>query len=312
MVTHSVSEPAPALSPAAASRDVRPIISWPAVFAGNAVTAGFITVLLPLGAAAGLSMTSPYAGQGASGSKIGMLAIFWLAFMYLFSVAAGGYVAGRLRPRHTDVTTDEVRFRDGMNGFVFWGVGMMVSALFTFMTVSSAVGTATRAVGQAAGGIAGAAGSVASAAAPSAMSNLSSDYLADLFLRSANSTNQPSTNPNGPQRSEADVRAEIGRIMARSAAAGDIEEPDRAYLAQIVARQTGLPENEARARVDETIKRAADMRQQAIAKTKAAAEEARKISARAAFWTALASLVAGIVAYYAAQLGGRHRDEGQV
>lgn len=289
---------------------IRESLSWPAIFAGNAVTGGFILVLMPLGLAAGLSMVSPFSEQSASGSRVGTLAIFWLAFMYLFSVSAGGYVAGRLRPRAGNADHDEVRFRDGMNGFVFWGVGMIISALFTFLTVSSAVGTLTRAAGQAAGGLASGAGSAAASAMPAGASGISTDYLADLFLRpGANQQpNQPQAQ-NPPARGADEVRSEIGRIMARSVASGQVDEADKTYLIQLVAQQTGLSENDARQRVDETIKRATDLRNQAIEQTKVAAEQARKASARAAFWTALASLLTGIAAWYAAQLGGRHRDE---
>lgn len=310
MSTTVTSAPGVAVLETDGSRDVREYISWPAVFAGNAVTGGFILVLLPLGAAAGLSMASPYQGEGASASSIGTLAILWLAFMYLFSVAAGGYVAGRLRPRVNDATGEEVRFRDGINGFVFWGVGMIASAVFTYMTAVSALGTLTRTAGEAIGGLASGAGIAASAAMPNAGQTgaASSDYLADLFLRSTSNAPQGQQQP-APGRSEDEVRAEIGRIMARSAVAGEVEEPDKVYLSQLIAQRTGLSEADARARVDETLKRAADMRNRAVEQAKSAAEQARKVSAQAAFWTALLSLIAGIAAWYAAQLGGRHRDE---
>lgn len=290
------------------TRNIRESLSWPAIFAGNAVTGGFILVLLPLGVAAGLSMASPYAGQGASGSSIGTLAIFWLAFVYLFSIAAGGYVAGRLRPRVGGVSIDEVRFRDGINGFVFWGVGMIFSALFTFMTVTSAIGTVARTAGQAAGGLASGAGSAAAAAMPNSSMNISTDYLADMFLRSP-SNNTPQGQQTPQARSDSEVRDEIGRIIARSAVSGEVEEPDKVYLSQLIAQRTGMSDTDARARVDETLKRATDMRNTAIEQAKSTADQARKASAQAAFWTALASLLTGIAAWYAAQLGGRHRDE---
>ena len=92
----------------------RQYVSWPAVFAGFAVTGGLILAMLPLGAAAGLAMTSAYPGNSASSTTIGWAAILWLAFMYLFSISAGGYVVGRLRPRLGDAPVNEVRFRDGL------------------------------------------------------------------------------------------------------------------------------------------------------------------------------------------------------
>ncbi len=291
-------------------QDRREYISWPAILAGNAVTGGLILVLIPLGAAAGLAMTSPYSAEGVSGTTIGIAAVAWLAFMYLFSTFAGAYVAGRLRPRSTTVLIDEVRFRDGMNGLVVWGVGMIISAVFTFMSVSAAVGTATQAVGQAAGGaMSGAAGVAGSILQQQNMPSLNTGYLADLFLRgSETATPQPNA---APARSEADVRAEIGRILAASAASGQVSDQDRAYLATLIAQRSGLSQEEARQRVDERLQRVKEARDQVVATTKETAEAARKAAAQGAFWTALMSLLAGVVAFYAARMGGEHRDEAQ-
>ena len=276
----------------------RQYVSWPAVFAGFAVTGGLILAMLPLGAAAGLAMTSAYPGNSASSTTIGWTAILWLAFMYLFSISAGGYVVGRLRPRLGDAPVNEVRFRDGLNGFVFWGVWMIISALFTFFTVTSAIGTATSAIGQAAG-------SAASGAA-SSLSSVNTDYVADILLRSSTGSPAQGTNP----KSDADVRAEIGRILAASAASGSMSDQDKQYLATLIAQRTGLSENDAKARVDEGIKRVTEIKDQAVAKAQAAAEAARKGASQAAFWTAILSLLSAIAAMYAARLGGRHRDEG--
>jgi hypothetical protein len=275
----------------------RPYISWPAVFAGNAVTGGLFLVLLPLGAAAGLAMTSAYADASASGSTIGLAAILWLAFMYLFSISAGGYVVGRLRPRVGDATADEVRFRDGINGLVFWGVGMILSALFTFFTLTSVVGKASNVAGQAMSG--------AVATAANAVPTLNTDYISDVLLRSASKTTPAGTAP----KSDAEVRAEIGRILMSSATSGQIEDQDRQYLATVVAQRTGLSEADAKARVDEGLKRATELKDQALAKAQAAAEAARKAALRAAFWTAVLSLLSGIAATFAARAGGQHRDE---
>ena len=106
------------------------------------------------------------------------------------------------------------------------------------------------------------------------------------------------------------MRAEIGRILAASAASGSVSDQDKQYLATLVAQRTGLSENDAKARVDEGIKRVTEIKDQAVAKAQAAAEAARKGASQAAFWTAILSLLSAIAAMYAARLGGRHRDEG--
>jgi hypothetical protein len=281
----------------------RSYISWPAVFAGNAVTGGLILVMLPLGAAAGLAMASFYSGRSASATTIGWSAIIWLAFMYLFSTWAGGYVVGRLRARAGEANIEEVRFRDSVNGVVFWGVGMIVSALFTFFTVTSAVGTATSAAGNALGGAA----SAAANAAPS----VNTDYMADVFLRTTGNKTQANNNNNNnpPPRSDVEARAEISRILAASAATGQMQDADRQYLAAIVAQRTGLSDADAKARVDQALKRADEYKNQMMDRAQAAAETARKAAASFAFWTAILSLISAILAAYAARMGGQHRDE---
>jgi hypothetical protein len=304
-VTSSIPAPRPS-TPASAPEtwtdtalNIKQYIDWSAVFAGNAVSGGLILIFLPVGLSAGLSLTSVYTGEGTTASTAISVAILWLAFSYLLSIAAGGYVAGRLRRRANDSNLEEVQFRDGSNGLVYWGVGMIFSALVTAQSLSSAIGTTATTVGQASGG--------AVAAVSSQLPQANMDYLTDLFLRStAAGTQQTGT---GPARSDVEVRAEIARILASSAASGRVSDPDRAYLQTLVAQRTGMNQDEASARVNATIERAAQMREEIASNVRAVAERVRSAAASGAFWTAVFSLLSGIVAVYAAQLGGRHRDE---
>jgi hypothetical protein len=100
------------------------------------------------------------------------------------------------------------------------------------------------------------------------------------------------------------VRGETGRIFAR-AATGELPDSDRTYLAQLVAQQTGLSEDEAATRVDEVVA-AMDAAKAEAAET---AEAARKTSVIAAFLIAASLLVSAIGAFWAAQKGGNHRDK---
>jgi hypothetical protein len=101
------------------------------------------------------------------------------------------------------------------------------------------------------------------------------------------------------------IRGEAGRIFAQSAISGELSADDRAYLVQAVSANTGLPEAEAQARVDQVVA-AID-----AAKAEAAevAENARKMTVLAAFLTAASLLVSAVGAYWAAQKGGNHRDK---
>jgi hypothetical protein len=104
------------------------------------------------------------------------------------------------------------------------------------------------------------------------------------------------------------IRGEAGRIFARSAVSGELPAEDRTYLVQMVATNTDLSREEAEARIDQVV---ADM-EAARTEAEEAAETARKTGVVAAFLTAAAFLVSAVGAFWAAQQGGRHRDEGTV
>ena len=112
------------------------------------------------------------------------------------------------------------------------------------------------------------------------------------------------SNAAAPTADTTAVRGEAGRIIAQGAIDGTVSEADRAYLAQVVAANTGLPPEEATARVEQTLT-AIDTARQAAAD---AAEKARKTGVVAAFLTAAALLVSAVGAFWAAQVGGNHRD----
>lgn len=93
------------------------------------------------------------------------------------------------------------------------------------------------------------------------------------------------------------VRREINPIIVRLAAGDDFTEEDRAYLSASVADNIDLSEAEARARVDNW----------AAVKIEEA-KNARRAGAITAFLLAATSLTAAAAAYFAAGMGGRHRD----
>lgn len=63
-----------------------------------------------------------------SAESIGIAGIVWPIFMHIIAGAMGGYLAGRLRTRWTDLHTDEVFFRDTAHGFLVWAVSLVVTA----------------------------------------------------------------------------------------------------------------------------------------------------------------------------------------
>jgi hypothetical protein len=73
---------------------------------------------------------------------------------------------------------------------------------------------------------------------------------------------------------------------------------DRAYLTQLVTRQTGLSGADADKRVTDT-----------IAAAKAGADQARKAAASLSIWLAISMFVGAFAASLAALEGGQLRDE---
>lgn len=253
------------------NRDVTPVtagtpagnqsaVSWPAIFAGAIVALATTLIVLALGAGLGFATASPWPGAGPSATTFAVWTGIWLIVSQWLSAAFGGYITGRLRTRWTAVHTHEVFFRDTAHGLITWAVATAIVAAVALSATSSAL----TAAGNAAGGV---------------------SYVADTMLR----TDRPVAGDAAP------VRAEIGRILMRE---GPVTADDRAYLAHVVARQTGVTDAVAQQRVDA-----------AITSVREAADKARKASSAVGFFTALSMLIGAFIASVAAAYAGRLRDD---
>ncbi|WP_295572582.1 hypothetical protein [uncultured Stenotrophomonas sp.] len=139
-------------------------VSWGAIFAGAAAAAALSLVLLILGVGLGLSSVSPWSFEGVSKETFGWSSIAWLTFTALAASGLGGYLAGRLRTKWTQIHGDETYFRDTAHGFVSWAV----ATLLTAGLLTSAIGGVLGAGAKVAGATAGAAASTAGVAAAGA------------------------------------------------------------------------------------------------------------------------------------------------
>jgi hypothetical protein len=250
-------------------------MSWGPIWAGAVAAVATSIVLFTLGPGLGLAAVSPFPGEGASAATLGIAVGIWIIVVQWLSSALGGYLTGRLRAKWAVPESDEVFFRDTAHGFLAWG-------LATIITVGLVVHAGTSALSMA--------GSAAQGAAEVAATAGADDYALDTLFRRAAGGEAAD-----PAAREA-AREEAGRIFAR-ALDGEIEDADRTYLAQLVAEQSGLSQEEAQARVDQTIESA-----------RAAAEEAREAAVSSAILLALALVVGAFIGAVAAGLGGRHRD----
>ena len=259
-------------------------VSWGAVLAGAAAAAALSFILLILGMGLGLSAVSPYQYNA---TPLGTAAVAWTAFTQLAAAGIGGYLAGRLRAKWPAIHGDEVHFRDTAHGLLAWAVA-------TLVTVATLAG-GVRAV--LSGAIDAAAPVAASVGAGAAAGGRGNTYFADMILRA----------PSGDAATDAQ-RTEVNRILLTDLPAGKISGEDRNYLAQLVARRTGLSEADAGQRVDLIYAQAL----QAANDVKARAEQARKAAATSALWMFVALLLGAFVAALCATFGGRQRDHARV
>ena len=282
-------------------------VSWGAIFAGAAAAAALSFILLILGTGLGLSSLSPWANEGASGKALGVGGFAWIIFMQLAASALGGYIAGRLRAKWVALHTEEVAFRDTAHGFLAWGVATLFTAWLVASTASSVVSGGVQAGAQVAGGAASAATAAAAGGAASAGNEAGKSgdggpmgYMVDSLFRGAKS--KPSSSPE-------QATGEVTRIFANAAASGKLPEEDARYAGQVVAQRTGISQQEAEKRVNETFNQLQAKKEEAETKAREAADAARKASAAAALALFISLLIGAFIASYAATIGGRQRDD---
>ena len=257
------------------------VLSWRAIVAGGFAAAALTLVLLAFGSAVGFSSISPWSNSGISGSTFHIAGGIYLVVVAMLSSTVGGYIAGRCRTRWRSVRSDEVLFRDTAHGFLAWALATVMGAAI--------LGTAATYL---AGGVMQSASSQAS---PSGGLSVSSPvaYYTDMLLRPASATR-------GAPAGDAFVATREAQVVFvhDMAVKGEWPAADRAYLTQLVTRQTGLPAADAEKRVSDTITAA-----------QAGADQARKAAASLSIWLAISMFVGAFSASLAAIEGGQLRDE---
>jgi hypothetical protein len=96
------------------------------------MTTAIALVLLGFGAALGLSVTSPYEGEGIDASLFPIAAGVWFLWVQLVSFSAGGYVAARLARPAAEATEHQIDVRDGMHGLLVWATAVVIAAAIAF------------------------------------------------------------------------------------------------------------------------------------------------------------------------------------
>jgi hypothetical protein len=248
-------------------------VHWTPVIAGALVASALSLVLVAFGASLGLSVASTAPTWRDTSPTLTLLSGLYLVLTALVSFGFGGYVAGRLRTTwDPELHQEFVEFRDGTHGLLSWALAVVISGL-----VAAVVATAISSK------------SVAPATTPAASTGEALiAYDLDRLFRSERRE----------QGNLAYSRAEATRILLAANSRAGMKPDDRDYLTRLVASQTGIAQPEANRRVEE-----------AIAAATLAVKRARQSGVILGFSIAVSLLLGAAAAWYAASLGGQHRDQ---
>ncbi|MCX2893236.1 hypothetical protein ORG27_06550 [Stenotrophomonas lactitubi] len=162
-------------------------VSWGAIFAGAAAAAALSLILLILGVGLGLSSVSPWSFEGVSKETFGWTSVAWLTFTALAASGLGGYLAGRLRTKWTQIHGDETYFRDTAHGFVSWAVATLLTAGLLTSAIGGVLGAGAKVAGATAGAAVSTAGVAAAGVGTAAAGGQEGDlnYWVDSLFRNA-------------------------------------------------------------------------------------------------------------------------------
>ncbi len=248
---------------------------WGPAIAGALAVAAVSFVLHSFAAAIGLAVSSTAPTWRDSSAMLQLLSGLYLILVAIGAFGLGGYIAGRMRTRFRAASEDEIEFRDGCYGLLVWAIAILLTAFLAWAASQSLTRLAAPS-----GASAGSAQSVAG-------ENIIAYDLDKLFR----AEKRP------PNTDLAYARSEAARILLTAAGHSGITSDDRAYLVRLTAATTGLPATEADKRVTTIIDQARDN-----------IRKARRAAIILAFMAGAAALLGAAIAWFAAGVGGRHRD----
>ncbi|MBW8313851.1 MAG: hypothetical protein K0M73_03030, partial [Hydrogenophaga sp.] len=272
------------------TRSLSSAVSWGAIAAGAAAAASLSLILLILGVGLGLSSVSPWAWHGVSATTFGVSTILWLTLTQLLASGMGGYLAGRLRTKWTDVHTDEVYFRDTAHGFLAWAAATLATAALLTSVIGSILSSGVQAGAQVASTASSAVGSIATPerTAPGIDGGPMGYFVDSLFRRDATAAAPTAAPAVGIEGSPVDTAAreratgrdiaEVSRIFMNAGLSEPLPAEDIRYVGQLVAQRTGLSQADAEKRVVDVYAKA----QTQVRDTEMAARDAAAPARRAA------------------------------
>ncbi len=269
--------------------DAHSAASWKAILAGAVVAIALTLLVVAFGVGVGFSVVSPWADQGVSSTTFTIAAGVFLIVVAMIPSTIGGYIAGRLRSRWQTVHEHERYFRDSAHGLIVWALATVAIAGFLGGPITHILS-----------------GAGAAATMVSANKSAPTDIYVDQLLRTepaqggaaAAAPAAQAASPATTGQSPVGNRAQISRILAPSMIkGGTVSDPDKAYLAKVVATRNGIPQAQAEQRVNEVITQA-----------KSGADAARKSAAKFSLWLTASMLAGALAASLAAIEGGSLRN----
>ena len=249
-------------------------INWSSIIGGTIAAAAIALVLHGFASAVGISVSSTAPTWRDASFALVLLSGLYLLLTALISYGFGAYVAARLAPGTGVAFDDDLDYREGMRGLLVWALATLLTALMAIAIVQMTPRLAAPGAG------AGPATSVAG-------ENIIAFDLDRLFR----GDRRP------PGESMDYIRAEASRILLSGSSHRGILPEDRAYLVRLVSGVAGLAPPEAERRVAAVAESAREN-----------IKRARQSAVILAFMAAAAALAGAAMAWYAAGLGGRHRE----
>ena len=287
---------APHMTPVTPAEDVRTVvlnrISWGAVLAGVVLALVTHLILNMIGLGIGVSTLDPEGGtaENPTVKSLSIGAAAWFVLAGVISAFAGGYTAGRLAGKPKENTS-------GWHGLTAWALTTLVIFYLLTTTVGSLLGGAFNTVTSALGGMGRTVGATAQTAVQAAAPNLSQS--ADPFSAIENQV-RGATGGNDPaalrDAAVAAVRAAVTGDEAQAQAARD-------RAAQALAKAQNIPEDQARAQVQQYEQQYRQTVEQAKQKATQAADVAAKTVSRAALLGALALLLGALAGWFGGRAG---------
>lgn len=113
-------------------------VSWPAVFAGAVAALALSFVLVALAAGFGLKLATPWPGAVSPYGGFTPVLGASMIVVQVLSSALGGYLAGRLRTKWSNVHGHEVHFRDTAHGLLVWALSTIAGVVLATTVLAPA------------------------------------------------------------------------------------------------------------------------------------------------------------------------------